>query len=222
MSIAEDIKTSAESGKAGVICVSAGGDGDGVKVEVVYDIGTDHAFLPIWLVINDYCKRAAATDKKAGPLKKAAGNIAKYCVEDRVELLKGDGFDAVPEVEEGYYAVIAGVGGILLTGILERGAAKAKNAGTLALQPMNNVPYLRRWLVASGYEIVYEKLALESGRIYNLLFCKYTGNCEEYSDIEYITGKRFPGCSDEILRKYMAKLVRRFRREVSGILRIGE
>ncbi|MCL2163140.1 MAG: class I SAM-dependent methyltransferase [Oscillospiraceae bacterium] len=277
------------------------------NTEVIYDIGTDHAFLPIWLVKNGYCKRVVATDIRRGPLKKAAENIARFSVEGCVRLHLGDGFDAIPEpgdnagsvyatgwsayeapevgsavgvehaicdgvdeaptvasgacvehaiydgvdeapvvacgacvehaiydgvdeaptvasgacakpvVVSGFYVVISGMGGILLSQILERGAKKAMRADTIVLQPMNNQPYLRKWLNCNGYKIKYEKLAIEDRRIYNLMFCVYTGEYESYTDSEYLVGKRFVDCREDVFQKYIAMIIRRLKKAVDGL-----
>ena len=189
----------------------------GGTVSSVYDIGTDHAFLPIWLVTNGICERVAATDIKAGPLKKAMGNIAKHGVAGQIAVYEGDGFCAIPAMEAGSYVIISGVGGILLTEIINRGAEKAKIAGTIALQPMNNVPYLRQWLNENGYRVKYEKLAVEDRRIYNLLFCEYKGISESYTCADYLIGKRFANCSENVYRMYIEKITRRLKKEAEGL-----
>jgi tRNA (adenine22-N1)-methyltransferase len=200
LQIAEDIKVNANSG-------------------IVLDIGTDHALLPIWLIKSGYCAEVIATDIKAGPLKKAATNIAKYGVADQVTLLMGDGFEAAPDLEDGYYAVISGVGGISLAEILEKGREKAIKAGTIALQPMNNLPYIRYWLNTNGYSIKYEKLAEEGRRIYNLIFCSYTGIFEEYTQAEYLVGKRFADCPEELFIRYTGIIKKRLEKQIRGIRR---
>jgi tRNA (adenine22-N1)-methyltransferase len=188
-----------------------------VNTEAVLDIGTDHALLPVWLIKNGCCKKVIATDIKEGPLKKAALNVAKHGVADQVSLFIGDGFDAAPDVEDGYYAVISGIGGVSLTKILENGRERAVKAGTIALQPMNNLPYVRYWLNNNGYSIKYEKLAEEGRRIYSLIFCAYTGIFEEYTRAEYLVGKRFTDCPDELFIRYTGIIMKRLEKTVRGL-----
>ena len=183
----------------------------------VYDIGTDHALLPIFLIKGGICKRVVATDISCGPLQKAAKNIRKHGVTEFVSLHKGDGFEAIPKIETGSYVIISGVGGVLLTEILEKGSDKAKMAQVIALQPMNNVPYLRQWLNDEKYRIIYEKLAVEDRRVYNILFCEYSGETELYSAVDYLIGKRFANCHEDVINKYADIIMKRFNKINEGL-----
>ncbi len=103
----------------------------------VADIGADHAYIAIWLILNEVCPRAIATDLRSGPLMNAQKNIFKYGVADKIEARISDGLDAVfpAEVED---IIIAGMGGELIMQIIARAGWLRDPTKHLVLQPKWN------------------------------------------------------------------------------------
>ncbi|NJD04175.1 MAG: SAM-dependent methyltransferase, partial [Ruminiclostridium sp.] len=132
------------------------------------DVGTDHAYIPIFAVKNSMCRKAIAADVKSGPVGIAARNIKRYGYEKRIETRLGYGLEPITEAESDVI-VIAGMGGILIREIIEKSIEKAQIARVLILQPMNMAEVLRKWLNENGFEIFDETLAEESDKIYNIL-----------------------------------------------------
>ena len=113
------------------------------------DVGTDHAYLPAWLLLAGRISGAVATDVREGPLQRGRETARLYKVEDRMVFRCCDGLAAV-EPQEADTVVIAGMGGELMARIVER--APWTRGCTLLLQPMSAQPFLRRWLqAASGW-----------------------------------------------------------------------
>jgi tRNA (adenine22-N1)-methyltransferase len=82
------------------------------------DVGTDHALIPAAAVQAGLFPRAVATDIRPGPLARAERTIHKHALEDRVTLLLGAGFAPVaPGLCD--VLVLAGMGALMITGILE-------------------------------------------------------------------------------------------------------
>ena len=133
------------------------------------DIGTDHAYLPIFLVATNRVKKAVACDINEGPCKMAEAAIAASGLGEQIELRQGDGLQPLRpgEVE---YAAIAGMGGSLMCSILEGAPAVLASLSGLVLQPMNAVLQLRRWLYQNGWHIAAESLVIEEGRLYEVIF----------------------------------------------------
>lgn len=138
-----------------------------VTADKIADIGTDHAYIPIELILSGKIQQAIATDIKTGPLSIAAANIKKYGLSDQIELRLGSGLSPIHagEVQE---IIIAGMGGEMIKQILNADKKTAQSAA-LILQPMNAQYELRKWLQKNEYTIVQEDLALESYKIYNIL-----------------------------------------------------
>lgn len=129
------------------------------------DIGTDHAYLPVWLLLNGVVERVIAADLRPGPLERARQTAQRYGVEERVDLRLCDGLAGI-RPEEADTIVIAGMGGDTIQGILT--AAPWAREKALLLQPMTGQPELRRWLGERGYAICRETVAQEGQRLYSV------------------------------------------------------
>ena len=157
--------------------------------EIIYDIGTDHALLPIYLIINGMCGTAVATDISGKSVARAERNASAAGVTDRMRLYAGDGFGAIPDYKPDNYVIIAGIGAKNITEILERGGGAPRAAALLALQPMNGQEVLREWLFLNAYDILYELLAREGNRVYSLIFCSGADAAKPYSYPEIFMGR---------------------------------
>ncbi len=140
----------------------------------VADVGTDHAYLPIWLVKTGVCSKAVALDIREGPLARARENVRRYEVEDQVLLRLSDGLDALAPGEADQL-VLAGMGGELIARILSR-APWVKAPGIhLVMQPMSAAPELRIWLRKQGFALRRERAVRDAGRIYTVMEADYAG-----------------------------------------------
>ena len=144
------------------------------EYEVLADIGTDHAFLPIYLMQNGKIKKAIAADINKGPIDIAQERIKKYKYEDMIETRQGDGLTVIKPYEADAI-VIAGMGGILISEIIEQSKPVAIAAKVLVMQPMQDSGKLRRYLFQNGFEIFDEELAKEDRKIYEIIWARYTG-----------------------------------------------
>jgi len=130
-------------------------------------VGTDHARLPLWLVQNGMCERVTATDIGPGPLARAKRLISLCGLEEKVRLIQADGLAGL----EGKIdcAVIAGMGGEVISGILSRAPWLKTQDVKLILQPMTAAEALRGFLQKNGYEITRESLVKEGRRLYQII-----------------------------------------------------
>lgn len=143
------------------------------KGAFVADVGTDHAYLPVWLARMGLVSHAIACDLRQGPLEQAAHNIEKYRVEQWVETRLSDGLDKI-RPDEVDTVVIAGMGGEVMIQILKK-ASWLKEEKNLILQPMTSVDKLRLWLLQQGYQVEKEKAVRAHGKIYTGMLVRYTG-----------------------------------------------
>lgn len=132
------------------------------------DIGTDHAYLPIWLILRGRAAAVVASDIRSGPLARAAENTARYGCAEKISLRLGAGLEQVKPEECGVIS-IAGMGGETIAEILEAAPWTAAGEHLLLLQPMTMMGHLRRWLWANGYAIERETLCREEHRYYVVL-----------------------------------------------------
>lgn len=131
------------------------------------DVGTDHAFLPVWLVDSGRISRAIASDLRRGPLERAAATVEEHALTGAVELRLCDGLSGLAPHEADCIA-ITGMGGEAIRAILSA-AEWTKRDTLLLLQPQSNQPELRLWLAGAGYRIQREHCLREEGRWYTLL-----------------------------------------------------
>ena len=120
--------------------------------KVIADIGTDHGYIPVYLVEKRIVDRGIAADVSRGSLAKAQDLIRAMGLEDRIETRLGEGL-SVLKVGEANSIVIAGMGGILISQILEKDKQIGQAVDSLVLQPMTASRELRDWLSEINYSI---------------------------------------------------------------------
>jgi len=180
------------------------------------DIGTDHAYLPIYLVQSGMCPMAIATDIKKGPLRKAEKNIIKYHMQDKIELRLGDGL--IPVKDDGCdVIIIAGMGGVLIRDIIEKSVDTAKNAKFIVMQPMYAEEALREFLFRNGFNITEESLAKHEGKIYPVIKAAYDGISREEENFHLHIGRRLFEQRDPLLKEFLKKRIKRQERIVQGM-----
>lgn len=134
---------------------------------VLADIGSDHALLPIALVLNGKVTRAYASEVNEGPYEASVKNIEKYEVGNYVSAVLSDG---ISEISKDVNTIsICGMGGSLIVDILEKDKDKLETVDTLVLEPNNNEETVRIWLMRNGFEVAFEKLIEEDGRYYEII-----------------------------------------------------
>ena len=136
--------------------------------ETMADIGTDHGFLPLYLLDTGKCPKVILADISEGSLKKAEDNCKLYDSNGNYDLRLGDGIDILEDGEVDVVA-IAGMGGNLIADILEWNMAKSRSIKRYILQPRRHVGKLRHWLACNGFRIVKESLVEEGKFICEIL-----------------------------------------------------
>lgn len=173
----------------------------------VADIGTDHAFIPIYLVSQGICKRAVATDLRKGPLSAARRNISEYGLTEVIETRIGCGLQPITD-NEAETLIIAGMGGLLISEILEDGMEKALGFKSIVMQPMYAAEYLRDWLQLSGFEIYDEDLSEDGSKLYNILDARPSVAPLKLPDIDNVIGKALIEKKHPLLKKYIQKQIK--------------
>lgn len=177
------------------------------------DIGTDHGYVPIYLVEHNDIPHAIAMDVKNGPLEKAKENIRKEQLDEKIETRLSDGLEKLEENETDSI-LIAGMGGPLVVKILTEGSKIAKSAKELILSPQSELAFVRRFLEEHQYQIVAEKIIYDEGKYYTVMKVK---NGHDYYEKEYsfLYGKADVQIDLEIYMRYLHK-------ELSKVISIEE
>ena len=180
------------------------------------DIGTDHAYLPIFAVQHSTALRAIASDVKPGPLKIAAQNIAAAGLAAKISVIQSDGFCAFHPGDFDV-AVIAGMGGHLITDILATRPAVARACSKLILQPMMDIPYCREWLFQNKFDIIDEVLAVDEHRIYVIMTVVPVTTKVAYALEDSLIGPILKLKTDPHFGSYVDKLMRRRKKRLAGL-----
>lgn len=156
------------------------------NVKSVADIGTDHAFLPIYLIREGICEKVIACDIAEGPLSVAENNITKYGLLEKIELRLADGLKGIKPMEvEGI--TILGMGGETIADIIEDAPWVKNPKITLILQPMSCDDRLREYLYKKGFEIENEQAVESQGRVYTVMRVCFSGLIKTVeADYKYI------------------------------------
>lgn len=148
----------------------------------VADIGTDHGYLPIYLLNNGTIEYAVLSDIKKGPLANARNNLKRYRLEDKARLCLACGLTGILP-NEADCAVIAGMGGEMIASILEEGIPEGMTK--FVLQPMRNIDVLRKKIHSLGLKITNEKITFEKGKFY-IIICAERGGDKKWTEDEYL------------------------------------
>lgn len=135
---------------------------------VLADIGSDHAYVPCYLIQNGIVDRAIAGEVNRGPMEAAQAQVALIGATDKIDVRLGDGL-AVLEEDEATCISICGMGGSLIRSILEAGKNKLGAVERLVLQPNVDGEHVREWLLASGYMLIDEQIVEENDKVYEIL-----------------------------------------------------
>lgn len=170
---------------------------------VLADIGTDHAFLPIYLVTSGRARAAIASDISSGSLSKARANIEKAGCSDRITTVLSDGLEKVMDFRPSDI-VVFGMGGETIIRILSACPGILNSSLRLILGPQSFVPDLRSYLHENGFGIIGESICRERGRFYNCIAAEFGIEEPSYSGAELILGRKNIESRSSLLREYTA------------------
>lgn len=171
-------------------------------LESIADIGTDHALLPCYGILNNKIKQAVAADVGAGPLQSAKKTVNKHELQTKVDLRLGSGLSVLqPGEVEG--VVIAGMGGKLIRSIIGAHLEVARSLKRLVLQCNVDAALLREALMEWNFEIIDEALIFEDGKYYEIVVAKPSAASVDYSKNELFFGPMLlKNRADDVFQNY--------------------
>lgn len=174
------------------------------KNKIIADIGTDHGFVPNFLYEEDINRKIIATDISLNSLNKAIEFTELRGNKGKIEHIVCNGLEKIPPVDQ---IIIAGMGGILISKILDRDFEKARQAEKLILQPMQQVDYLRKFLYDKGFKILDEKIVFEDNKFFHIIVANYKAIKEEYRDIDLKVSRLLRNRKDKDLIEFLKYLI---------------
>ena len=155
------------------------------------DVGTDHCYLPIDLILSGKCSYVIGSDINQKPLDNAAKNIKKYGVQN-IDLIKSDGLHNI-DCSSIDTIIIAGMGGEVISEIIERDLKIFQSfEKTIILQPTTSPEILREYLYSKGFDIQTEIPIAENGKIYSVMRVEYKSYTTTKPFYKYYIGNITP------------------------------
>lgn len=183
--------------------------------KIFADIGTDHAYLPVYLVEKGIINKGIAADLRVGPLENAKEAVVSYGYSDQIELRLSDGLDNFVENEVEEIAV-AGMGGLLISSFIERTQWLKNEEIHLILQPMTHVAELRKTLFDNGFVIDKEVVAKDGDKLYIILSVYFYEGQTAYTDLDLIVGK-LPYNNDALSKEYLNKIYDKYYKKLVAL-----
>ena len=184
------------------------------------DIGTDHAYLPVSLLLDGKIPGAIAADLRKGPLDRARMTAQEYGCTEKVSFRLCDGLAEIKSYETDVIS-IAGMGGETIADILAAAKWMNRNGIPAILQPMSSQPELRRWLWQNGYAIREEKLVREGDTLYVVLLVQ-AGESVPLTAAEEWAGRQWQGMDAPLREAYLDMLLEKINWALSGMARSNE
>ncbi len=186
----------------------------------VADVGTDHAYLPLWLLQTGRIRGGVVSDIHQGPIDRAAEHIRRYGAEGRLIPVLCDGLTGLTSYAPEDIFVL-GMGGELIASILAAAPMTKRKGVRLILQPMTHPELLRRFLWKNGYTVTDEVLVKEE-KIYQILVAEYTGGTESFDDLSLMFGKINLSRGGALLQELLARWVAVLRQRKEGKAMAGQ
>ncbi len=180
----------------------------------VADIGTDHAYLPAYLVLNGISPKALACDVRKGPLENARKTVEHYGIEDKITLRLSDGFDEI-EPYEAHDFIMCGMGGTLMEQLVSRTNWLKDKTKRIIVQPQSHAEDIRRFFVENGFEILFEDACVDGGKLYCAMAAEYTGEVKQ-KPVSYIYTGELPKCIKKEARLYLENINTRLRKKLEA------
>jgi tRNA (adenine22-N1)-methyltransferase len=177
----------------------------------VIDVGTDHGFLPAFLIQNGLARRVVASDINIGPLRRAMSTADSFGAADAIEFVHTDGLQGIDPAGIDT-VVMAGMGGETMVDVLGKAGWVCNEGVRLILQPQSKLPELIHWLKENGLAIRDATLAEDDGKLYMVL-CVEQNIGEPFREpFAVLLDKR-----DSLLPKYLDREITKAQRIVAGL-----
>ncbi|MBQ2881512.1 MAG: SAM-dependent methyltransferase [Clostridia bacterium] len=182
------------------------------KCKILADVGTDHGYIPVYMLKNSLCAKAYASDIREQPLARAKATISENGFSNVAETFLSNGILDIPEDYD--CLVIAGMGGETIVSILE--AKRPPENAKLILQPMTEDVLLREYLYTHGYRITEETAVAEPGHTYTVITA-VSGLTENFVFRDILASPAFCSKKNGDAEAYIMKYIRKETRVLDGL-----
>lgn len=183
------------------------------------DIGTDHAYLPVWLCRIGRCPCAIAADINPEPLNRGRNTIIESGLSQKIKTRLSDGLEKIKS-EEADDIVIAGMGGELIAKIISECSFSTDGSKHFILQPMTKSEILISWLCRNGFKIISQDCCVAGGKCYTAMLVKYTGERRTADELYCYLGELSPKTNKTHLR-FIEGHIKRLSKQAVGDVRFA-
>ena len=182
---------------------------------VIADIGSDHAYLPCYLINNKIAKKAIAGEVVKGPFETAVSQVRHEGLIHKISVRLADGLDAIDESDKVDTITIAGMGGPLIVSILDKKPTALKNVTRLIVQPNIHAKVIREWALRNNWALLDEVILEEDEKIYEVLVLQ-RGEMK-LSEVEILLGKHLLIEKSEVFLKKWQKEIENWERVIESL-----
>ncbi|WP_436853984.1 tRNA (adenine(22)-N(1))-methyltransferase [Staphylococcus caeli] len=172
-----------------------------IKGNCLADIGSDHAYLPIYSIEHGLTQTAIAGEVIKGPYEASLRNVKAHQLNDKIQVRLGDGLSVIQPNDNISTITICGMGGPLIAKILEAGASKLENKPRLILQSNIQSSAIRRLLSKLNYSIIAEEILEEKGHIYEIIVADFANKNTSMTEQEIKFGPKLLQNKSELFYK---------------------
>ena len=184
---------------------------------VVADIGSDHAYLPCYLVHSGIVTKAIAGEVVKGPYESALRQVKLEGLEENITVRLADGLKAVEQSDNVDTITIAGMGGPLIVSILENAPEALNTVTRLILQPNIHAKAIREWAIQNHWAILDEVILKEDDKVYEILVLQ-RGEME-LAEQEILLGKQLMANKSDVFVEKWSKEIENWKRILTAIER---
>ncbi|WP_416175940.1 tRNA (adenine(22)-N(1))-methyltransferase [Clostridium sp.] len=180
------------------------------KCHCIADIGTDHGYIPVYLVENGICNKAIASDINEGPINKAKINIESKGLEHKIDCRLGNGLNTIVKGEADE-VIIAGMGGNLIRDIINENMDILKTSKSFILQPVQNAEVLRKYIYDMGFNIIDEDLCIDENIFYEIIKIEYNSHIVKLEPILYEVSDRLLKKRHPLIVEFMKHKINKYK-----------
>lgn len=189
------------------------------KGNTVADIGTDHGYVPIYLIENNISPLAYAMDINEGPIEIAKANVESAGLSEQIKVIQSDGMEKLSSGMADT-VIIAGMGGELIIDILTKSAVN-DSVKEFILSPHKRVDLVRKFIIDNGWHISEEKMLIDAGKFYTVMKAEKGSEITPYTEEEYLYGRLLLNEKNEILKEYLTREYNKFKKVTDIMIKNG-
>ena len=184
---------------------------------VIADIGTDHGYVPIYLIENNICEKVFAADINKGPLERAEEHIREHGLKDRITTVLSNGMEKLGGNNINK-VIIAGMGGELICKIMDESPIMDE-IEEIVLSPHSDIYKVRKNIISNNFSIVDEKMVKDSEKYYIVIRAVKTmdNDDNDYNEFELMYGRKLFDNKDKVFLEYLERKVDKYNNIMDGL-----